>query len=40
MGNRNLAIPLFGLLAFGTLLISAASKPQPGAAAQTTQSHP
>ena len=31
MGNRNVAVPLFGLLTFGALLISAASKPQAGA---------
>ena len=31
MGNRNLAVSLFGLLTFGALLISAASKPQAGA---------
>jgi cytochrome c peroxidase len=33
MGNRNLAVPLFSLLAFGAILISAASKPQAGAVA-------
>src|SRR5713101_2960335 len=32
MRNRNLAVSLFGLLTFGALLISAASKPQAGAA--------
>ena len=32
MRNRNLAVLLFGLLTFGALLISAASKPQAGAA--------
>src|SRR5260370_30082779 len=32
MRNRNLAVSLFGLLTFGVLLISAASKPQAGAA--------
>jgi hypothetical protein len=31
MGNRNLAVPLFGLLTFGALLISAAGKPQADA---------
>ena len=31
MGNRNLAVLLFGLLTFGALLISAAGKPQAGA---------
>src|SRR5260370_23428439 len=30
MRNRNLAVSLFGLLTFGALLISAASKPQAG----------
>ncbi|HMD30461.1 MAG TPA: cytochrome c peroxidase [Candidatus Acidoferrales bacterium] len=32
MGNRNFTVPLSGLLAFGALLISAASKPPNGAA--------
>ncbi len=32
MGNRNLAVPLFGLLTFGALLSSGAGKPQVGAA--------
>ena len=38
MGNRTLAVTLSGLLAVGSLLISAAGKPQTGASTSSVQS--